>query len=168
MGAAVIFQDDHATLCIITTLLKCSASTCTHWHPFSRGHPKQPPSSPMPRNGTARIDVPSWRSWTDCATSVGSRYRLMLPVMTMTLDKCKTSEKQSEKSRKKMSVASTWFLFWGLSHCCPSNAPVVHFINTKRINNPLCYLTDQGCVPQKHRKIKYIVDPLKPMELRST
>ncbi len=56
----------------------------------------------------ARIDVTSWRSWTACATSVGSRYRLMLPVVTLTLAKCKTSEKQSEKmSREKMSVAST-------------------------------------------------------------
>ncbi|CAI9552179.1 unnamed protein product [Staurois parvus] len=27
----------------------------------------------------ARIDVPSWRSWTAFATSVGSRYHLMLP-----------------------------------------------------------------------------------------
>ncbi|XP_067256457.1 butyrophilin subfamily 1 member A1 [Chanodichthys erythropterus] len=31
-----------------------------------------------------------WRSWTACATSVGSRYRLMLPIVTLTLAKCKT------------------------------------------------------------------------------
>ncbi len=50
VGAAVIFQGDRATL--ITTLLKCSASTCAHWHPFSWWRPRRPPSSPMPRNGT--------------------------------------------------------------------------------------------------------------------
>ncbi len=27
---------------------------------------------------------------------------------------------------------------------------------------------DRGCVSQKHRNLKYIIDPLKPMELRST
>ncbi len=26
----------------------------------------------------------------------------------------------------------------------------------------------QGCISQKHRKTKYIVDPLKPMEIRIT
>ncbi len=26
----------------------------------------------------------------------------------------------------------------------------------------------QGCISQKHRKTKYIVDPLKPMEFRIT
>ncbi len=48
--AAVIFQGDRATL--ITTLLKCSASTCAHWRPFSWWRSRRPPSSPMPRNGT--------------------------------------------------------------------------------------------------------------------
>ncbi len=44
-GAAVIFLGDRATL--VTTQLKCSASTCAHWRT------RPPPSSPMPRNGTA-------------------------------------------------------------------------------------------------------------------
>ncbi len=83
----------------------------------------------------ARIDVPSWRSWTACATSVVSRYRLMLPVVTLTLAKCKTSEKQSEKTNGEFFFqwppAGTPFLFWGSSHCCLSSAPVVNFINTK-------------------------------------
>ncbi len=72
----------------------------------------------------------------DCyATSVGSRYRLMLPVVTLTLAKCKTSERQSEKMswEKKCQWPPSVkpFLFWGSSHCCPSSAPVVNFMNTK-------------------------------------
>jgi len=58
----------------------------------------------------------------------------MLPAVTLTLAKCKTSEKQSEKmSREKCQwlPPAKPFLFWGLSHCCPSSAPVVNFINTK-------------------------------------
>lgn len=43
------------------------------------------------------------------------------------------------------------FLFWGLFHCCPSSAPVVHVINTQTqlelINNLPCYLTDQINIP---------------------
>ncbi len=37
---------------LITTLLKCSGSTCAHWRPSSWWHSRQPPSLPMPRNGT--------------------------------------------------------------------------------------------------------------------
>ncbi len=37
---------------LFTTLLKCSASTCAHWCPFSWWCPRPPPSSPMPRNGS--------------------------------------------------------------------------------------------------------------------
>ncbi len=73
----------------------------------------------------------------------------MLPVVTLTLAKCKTSEKLSEKtSREKCQWPPPVkpFLFWGLSQCCPSSAPVVNFIVfelLKLINNLLCYLTDQ-------------------------
>ncbi len=38
---------------LFTTLLKCIASMCAHWHHFSWWRPRPPPSSPMPRNGTA-------------------------------------------------------------------------------------------------------------------
>lgn len=43
------------------------------------------------------IDVALWRSWATYLTSVGSSYHLMLPVVTLTLTKCKTSEKNSQK-----------------------------------------------------------------------
>ncbi len=36
----------------ITTLLKCSASMCAHWRPFSWWRPRPPPSSPVPINST--------------------------------------------------------------------------------------------------------------------
>ncbi len=42
----------------ITTLLQCSFSTCADWFPFSWWRPKPPPSSPMPRNGTAHRTRP--------------------------------------------------------------------------------------------------------------
>ncbi len=45
---------------------------------------------------TAHIDGPSRRSWTACATSVGSRYRLMLPIVTVTQAKCKTVRKDEK------------------------------------------------------------------------
>lgn len=39
------------------------------------------------------------------------------------------------------------FLYQGPSHCCPSSAPVVYFINNKAaeavINNLFCYFSDQ-------------------------
>lgn len=41
------------------------------------------------------IDVASWRSWATYLTSVGSSCHLMLPVVTLTLTKCKTSEKKT-------------------------------------------------------------------------
>lgn len=44
------------------------------------------------------IDVPSWRSWSTCATSAGCRCRLMLPVTPLT--KCKTSEKKHTRREK--------------------------------------------------------------------
>ncbi|MEQ2294885.1 hypothetical protein AMECASPLE_008421 [Ameca splendens] len=45
----------------------------------------------------AYIDVPSWGIQTACATSVGSRYRFMLPVVTLTVVKCRTTKKRSKK-----------------------------------------------------------------------
>lgn len=39
----------------------------------------------------ARIAVPLWRSWMTCATFKWSRYRLMLPAVTMAQAKCKNS-----------------------------------------------------------------------------
>ena len=99
---------------------------------------------------TARVDVPSWRSWTICATSVGLRNRLMLPVVIMTVAKANTSGKPvKEIKREKLEMAST----------CKTSpvlggrlivAPLVHLLlipstpmQLKLINNPLCYLTDQ-------------------------
>lgn len=43
------------------------------------------------RGHRALLHVPSWWSWTTCATSVG---HLMLPLVTLNPDKCKTCEKQ--------------------------------------------------------------------------
>ncbi len=40
---------------LITTLLKCSGSTCAHWRPSSWWRSRRPPSLPMPRNGTASM-----------------------------------------------------------------------------------------------------------------
>lgn len=68
----------------------------------------------------AHIDVPG----------VGLfEHHLILPVVILTLAKCKTSEKQSEKMRMPPCVKP--FLFWELSHYCPSSASVSNFINAK-------------------------------------
>lgn len=61
-----------------------------------------------------RIDLPLWRS----ATSVGSRYRITLSVVTPTLAKCKlVSSRKDEKCHFPSPVKP--FLFWSLSHSCP-------------------------------------------------
>ncbi len=39
---------------LITTLLKCSGSTCAHWRPSSWWRSRRPPSLSMPRNSTAK------------------------------------------------------------------------------------------------------------------
>lgn len=77
------------------------------------------------------IDVPFWRSWTTCATYVGSKYHLMLPAVTLTLTKYKISERKSEKRKSQCPPPVKPFLFWGLSHCCPFSAAVVNFMNLK-------------------------------------
>lgn len=64
----------------------------------------------------AQIDESSWRSWTTCATSVGSRYRLGLPAVKLILN-----------VRKDVKPV----LFWGLSHFCSSSGTIVNFINSK-------------------------------------
>lgn len=43
-------------------------------------------------NLLAHIDMLSRRIWTTCTTSVGFRYNLMLPAVTLTLAKCKTEK----------------------------------------------------------------------------
>ncbi len=40
---------------LITTLLKCSGSTCAHWCPSSWWRSRRPPSLPIPRNGTGWV-----------------------------------------------------------------------------------------------------------------
>lgn len=69
---------------------------------------QSPPSS---WNCAGRHSKPSGNGtycWTACATFVGSRYRVMLTVVTLTLPKCKTSGKQLEILRSEtMSVTST-------------------------------------------------------------
>ena len=56
----------------------------------------------------ACMDVPSWRSWTTCATWMGCRYCLILALVTRAQAKCKTIEKSVRKDMKgKWSVAST-------------------------------------------------------------
>lgn len=52
---------------------------------------------------TFSIDVPSW-GWITCATSPGSRYCLMLPVVTLTPAKNKTSETTARKDEEGNSV----------------------------------------------------------------
>lgn len=47
----------------------------------------------------AHVNVPSWRIWTACTTSVGPC--LMLTIVTLTLAKCKTSGVKKKKERKK-------------------------------------------------------------------
>ncbi len=42
------------------------------------------------------------------------------------------------------------------------------FLKRYQTDEPVILSNDLDCVSQKHRKLKYIVDPLKPMELRST
>ena len=66
--------------------------------------------------------MPSWRSWTICATSVGLRNGLMLPVVIMTLAKANTSGN---------GFTCKTCPGLGLSYFCPSRAPVVNSINTK-------------------------------------
>lgn len=58
----------------------------------------------------ARIDVPSWWSWTTWKSSVRSRYLLMLPIVALGIAKCQTAE------GRKQSMVSIPVL--GLSHCC--------------------------------------------------
>lgn len=56
----------------------------------------------------APIDVPSWKNWNTCATSVGSRYHLKLAAVTLILAKHKTSERIFRKDKEgKLSAAST-------------------------------------------------------------
>ena len=67
---------------------------------------------------TARMDVPSWRSWTTCATWMGCRYHLILPVVTRALAKCKTREKSVKQDKETEMVCGrhlqNHFLFWGV------------------------------------------------------
>lgn len=94
----------------------------------------------------ACIDVPSWWIWTTCATSVGSRYHLMLPAVTLTQVKCKTTKKQSEKNEERNNVRlQNHSCFWD----CLIVAFLVHLLislTTEQltlISKPLCCLTDQ-------------------------
>lgn len=69
-----------------------------------------------------------------CATSAGSKYRLMLPVVVLPLTKCKTSKNSvridgEEKNVSKPPPLKAFIL--GLSHCCRSSAPVVNYNNIK-------------------------------------
>lgn len=48
----------------------------------------------------------SWRSWSSCATSVGSSYCLILPVVTPRTAKCKANEKTGNMRWEKISVTS--------------------------------------------------------------
>ncbi len=74
-------------------------------------------------------DVPSWRSWTSCATWVSC---LMLPIVTRAQAKCKTREKSVWKDKKREMVFVQYLqnylhsFFWGLScwrlYCPPGVA----------------------------------------------
>lgn len=82
----------------------------------------------------AYINVPSWRSLTTCATSGGSRYILITsPLVTLTLVKCKSSEKLSENTgggkKCQWTPPIKLFLIWKSPHCCSSSAPAVNFID---------------------------------------
>lgn len=67
------------------------------------------------------------------ATSVRSRYRLMLPVVIQTLVKYKTPEKQSKIMGKicLCPPSAKPLLFLWLSNFCPSSAPIVNSVNTQ-------------------------------------
>lgn len=78
----------------------------------------------------------------------------MLPVVTLTLAKCITSEKNRQDEEGDMLVASTMnvkpFLFWRSTHCWPSSAPVLITLPPNQLNlfnNPFGYLTEQISIP---------------------
>lgn len=60
------------------------------------------------------IDVPPWSSLTSRVTSVGSPHRLSLTAVTLTLAKCKTSEKKDPENMRteKWPPALKPFLFF--------------------------------------------------------
>lgn len=66
--------------------------------------------------------------------SVGSRYpHLMLPAVTQTQAKCKTSEKtirKDEEGKRSVSFTCKTIPVSGLCHCCSSRAHVLNFIIT--------------------------------------
>lgn len=89
-----------------------------------------------------------------CATSVRSTFRLMLPVVTLTLAQCKSSGKNPSKKhrRGKISVAFTCKTIpvLGVISLLPPSAPLVTWTpkQLKLIKNNLCYLTDQIIIPE--------------------
>ena len=70
----------------------------------------------------ARMDV-SWRSWTTCATWLGCRYRLELPLGY------KDTREESVRKDKDLSVASTCktISFWGVVLLLPVHCICCHF-----------------------------------------
>ncbi len=79
----------------------------------------------------------------------------MLLVVTLTLAKCKTSEKLSEKMSREKIVSGLHL--WNHS-CFGGRLIVAHLVHLllisltpkqlKLINNPLCYLTEQINIPR--------------------
>lgn len=74
---------------------------------------------------TARVAIPSWRSWTACATSVVSNQRTMLSTELLIKAKCKTARVKSPPGKKKTKRDEGWM------GRCSSSSPLVYFINNK-------------------------------------
>lgn len=74
---------------------------------------------------TARVAIPSWRSWTACATSVASNQRTMLSTEMLIKAKCKTARVKSPLGKKKNKRDEGWM------GRCSSSSPLVYFINNK-------------------------------------
>uniref|UniRef100_A0AAY5KHT2 Protein HTATIP2 n=1 Tax=Esox lucius TaxID=8010 RepID=A0AAY5KHT2_ESOLU len=77
----------------------------------------------------ARMDVPSWRSRTTCATRMGCRYSLMLPVVTRTLAKCKTREESVRKDKEREIVCGHHLQNHSLFGGCLAVASPVHLLS---------------------------------------
>lgn len=99
-----------------------------------------------------------------CATSGESRYCTMLSLERLIQTKWKSTAINSqsvkiqpqEMTRERIPVTSTWktiSCFWGPSHCCPSCAHIVYFMNHKAAETWFTtvsqfYLTNQINIPE--------------------
>lgn len=92
-----------------------------------------------------------WWGWTCVATFVGSSYLLLLPLVTLTLVKCKNTETHSKKDEEGKITCKT-FLFLGSAHCSSFCTVLLISLTSQNdltlINNSICCLTAQIHIPE--------------------